>query len=905
MILKNTKWGARCTFSPTFTAYFTESELRIERKGKVSVWPLVTLTSAEARDGLIWLSVSINLIEGPPVLLNGMDKAEGHRWVAALQAGLLRALAEAGVEAFVNYEVWSKTALSSLPRDRWHPSWLAQDLLISNPLPKLASGIDYNTLAAHPAIQEAQQAHSVLLRGVPTRPDQLVSRELKKQNERFFDVQRRLQLFDTLESSPLTEEQRRAVICFDSKLMVVAAAGSGKTATIVAKAAYAITMGIVRPEEILMLAFNADAAEELKERLDQRLRGLSNGDKVVTRTFHRFGLDVIGAATNAKPRPAPWLENGQDLTKVAELMAELARSDKAFNLNLMMVRTVFSTPLGGAGGDVLAPAPGDEALLTLRGETVKSREEQLIADWLFFNGVQYQYEPRYKYDTADAQYSQYYPDFYYPAIDLYHEHFALDQDGNPPEHFKGYADTVSWKRALHAQHQTQLVETTSHSLRCGDGLGELEQALVSRGIVLKPDPDRSPPGRQPLENKVLAKIIRNLIKHAKGNNLDVVELAARSAKLDPLRGPLIVSLYAKVFAAWQRELSASNMVDFEDMISIAISHAEGEGYRSPYKLVIADEFQDSSFDRARLLRAITTRPDTFLTCVGDDWQSINRFAGADFGVMRNFERYFGGGTTLMLSHTFRCPKQICQVSSHFVQQNPLQLRKEVQTTSTVTGNAIQCFAAASHDEQQELIEHMVSRIATKLRSVWESKRKPAIMVLGRYRNDRPLNWSYLQKLCGQDIDLTYSTVHSSKGTEADYILLVNVVRGRRGFPSEIEDDPILQIAMPEPEEYPFAEERRLFYVALTRARRGTFIFTLEDRVSSFLMELQAQGMLTIVNRDGAPTTTEPCPACKVGIKRLKTGPHSQFYGCSTFPACRWTEKVDEPLDTGPIGSRLR
>ena len=175
------------------------------------------------------------------------------------------------------------------------------------------------------------------------------------------------------------------------------------------------------------------------------------------------------------------------------------------------------------------------------------------------------------------------------------------------------------------------------------------------------------------------------------------------------------------------------------------------------------------------------------------------------------------------------------------------------------------------------------------------------MVQGRYRNDRPGNWSYLQKLCGQDIDLTYSTVHSSKGTEADYILLVNVVRGRRGFPSEIKDDPILQIAMPEPEEYPFAEERRLFYVALTRARRGTFIFTLEDRVSSFLMELQAQGMLTIVNRDGAPAATEPCPECKVGIKRLQSSPHSQFYGCSTFPACRWTEKVEEP--TEPVLAR--
>ncbi|WP_052080950.1 UvrD-helicase domain-containing protein [Pseudomonas sp. ML96] len=893
MILKNTKWGARCTFSPTFTAYFTETDLRIDFAGKVNEWLLVELTGAEAKEGLVWTAVTINLLQGPPVRLDGLDKTEGQRWVTALQDTLLKALAEAGVEAVSKYEAWSKSALGNLPKNCWQPSWQAQDLLRRTPLPKLASGLDYNALAAHPAIRTAQQTHPLLLRAPPQSPDQLLASELGQLNERFFEVQSKLPMFDTLETSPLTQEQRRAVICFDSKLLVVAAAGSGKTATMVAKAAYAIAMGIARPEEILLLAFNADAADELKDRLDLRLQNLPDGDKVSTRTFHRFGLDVIGAATNAKPRPAPWLENGQDLVKVAELMAELALTDKAFNVNLMLVRTVFSTSLGRTSVGEAEQTAGGESLLTLRGEIVKSREEQLIADWLFFHGVEYQYESRYKHDTADAQHSQYHPDFYYPGIDLYHEHFALDAHGNPPPHFKDYAAGIAWKRALHTQHQTQLIETTSHTLRIGEGLDALEMALISRGVELKPDPGRLPPGRPPLENEVLAKIIRNLIKHAKGNQLDVAELATRSAKLDPLRGPLIVSLYAKVLELWQRDLSTSNTVDFEDMISMAIIHAEeGVRYRSPYKLVIADEYQDSSFDRARLLRAITSRLDTFLTCVGDDWQSINRFAGADIGVMRNFEHFFGGGTTLMLSHTFRCPEQLCQVSSHFVQQNPLQLRKQVQTTSTVKGNAIQCYAAASEDEQLELIERMVSRITIKLRSVWEGRRKPTIMVLGRYRNDQPANWSRLQKLCGQDTDLTYSTVHSSKGTEADYVLLVNVVRGRRGFPSQIEDDPILQIAMPEPEEYPFAEERRLFYVALTRARRGSFIFTLEHRVSPFLTELQAQGMLTIVNRDGAPVIVEPCPVCKVGMKRLKNGPYSNFYGCSNFPSCKWTESVE-------------
>lgn len=888
MILKNSFMGAKLTRSPRFTAYVSDDTLTLILDRNESAWPLLRVGGAELVPGIVWAELTIQTLDGERHRLDGIDKTEGGRWLSAFEALQHKVVATAGKQALELYGKWASKVSSQLP-NRWHPTWMGEHLAKANPPEDLPCGLSVDAVATHPAIKAASEAYPNILPSPPPRPAAGLALALSRLNEALFEEQKGLALFDTLESTPLTLEQRLAVVCFDSKLLLVAAAGSGKTATMVAKAAYAIATGLVRPDEILMLAFNADAAKELEERLEKRLKAFAGAEQIACRTFHSFGLSVIGEATGAKPRPAAWLEGDQDLAKVEQIMNELCQSDPAFNANLMLVRRVFAQPIGSGSG---ASSPNaDEELITCRGETVKSRQEQVIADWLFFHGVDYQYEPAYAYDTSDAQHSQYHPDFYYPEINLYHEHFALDANGNPPREFKGYAEGVEWKRALHQQHGTELFETTSHTLVAGTGLPALQEALESRGLTLKPDFRKEPPGRPPLEFEALARILRNIMQHAKGNQLSPAELSTRAGQVDPVRGPLIISLYAKVLERWQAELSATGTVDFDDMINLAIEHAESGRYRSPYKLVIADEYQDASAARARLLRAITARPDTFLTAVGDDAQSINRFAGADMSVMRNFQQFYGSGTVLKLTQTFRCPEEICRVSSNFVMQNPIQIPKEVRTASKVSGRVIRCYAAKHPNELASLVAGTVTRITAKLTEVWDQPRKATIMLLGRYRSDRPDNMAELAKICGNGIEISFNTVHSSKGTEADYVLLLNVIRGRKGFPSEIADDPVLQCAMPLPEKFPFAEERRLFYVALTRARRGVFIFTVQNKQSAFLIELAQRNELQIVGRDGEPLRTEPCPACKDGLRKLIPGRYGDFFGCTNYPRCSWKEKA--------------
>ncbi|WP_067736131.1 UvrD-helicase domain-containing protein [Novosphingobium naphthalenivorans] len=245
--------------------------------------------------------------------------------------------------------------------------------------------------------------------------------------------------FDTVERNPLTDDQMDGCICMDDAVQIVAAAGSGKTSTMVARVGYALHEGLVKPDQILVLAFNRAVAEELQSRINARLAGLDGVDAVTVKTFNAFGLSVIGKATGRKPSLAEWAEPGRDGTMIVEIIDDLRSSDDKFRHDWDLFRTVFGRDIGSWNEPAQANAyrDGRRGILTANGEIVKSEEERMIADWLFYHGVRYEYERPYEHDTATEHHRQYRPDFFYPEIDLYHEHFALDEKGQAPAHFGG------------------------------------------------------------------------------------------------------------------------------------------------------------------------------------------------------------------------------------------------------------------------------------------------------------------------------------------------------------------------------------------------------------------------------------------------------------------------------------
>ena len=824
-------------------------------------------------------------------------------WVDAPSIALGKRVQAHNASAFAAAkESWTNAVWSAVDRSRWIPKGAATRVLTSFPAPEWP-GRSWKQLVgdATPAATLAQA--------------------FGEHNEQYLARQRiaRKAFFDTVEKQPLTDEQVHACICMDDSVMVVAAAGSGKTSTMVAKTGYALHEQLATPEQILLLAFNVATATEVGERIRQQLGNVPHIDQVKSKTFHAFGIEVIAAATGKKPDLAPWVDPGKpggELRAIADIVQSLSDQDATFRRDWDLFRTVYGRDIGRWGERQEPEAYGDGRLgfLTAHGEIVKSKEERVLADWLYYNHVEYQYERAYEHGTADQAHRQYHPDFFYPGASLYHEHFALNAQGEAPAEFRDYLSGVAWKRRLHAEKGTAYVETTSHTLATGEAFATLEKALVERGVTPRFDPTRPCLGLPPVPDAELARTVRVFQQHVKNNGLSSAQLhRALKAQAESgygVRLARFLHLYERIAAEWERRLRDADCIDFEDMLIQAAGHVEAGCFRSPFTVILADEFQDSSRARIRLLKALATNPGvpTHLCVVGDDWQGINRFAGSDISVMTEFEKTFEHATRLTLNTTFRCPQSLCDASSKFIRANSAQIAKTVRTTNPQTAPALFAYgferreSIPSHIEKQleQLHQQAVTGEVTPTRGSHVT-----VMVLGRYRDDAPVALDHWRQRFGDRLRIDFKTVHGSKGLEADFVFVVNVTQGTRGFPSQIQDDPVLQMAMPAPDPHPFAEERRLFYVAMTRARRQVRFYTTAMQPSQFLVELVRNRHVTIEPVDGEPM--EACPECGNGVLRPRTGPYGHFESCSRFPACQYKRNAPRngPAPRRPQGTGQR
>lgn len=695
-----------------------------------------------------------------------------------------------------------------------------------------------------------------------------------------------------VEASPLTEEQARAVLCFDNRVQVVAAAGSGKTSVMIARAAYALHRGFVPADRILLLAFNKAAAAELQERLEARLEavGLPSASVRAT-TFHAFGLSIIAECTGRKPLVAPWVTNGDDVLTVSRIVDELRDSSPQFLYDWDLFRLLYARTvdeLDGVEPEAWDPAARTVGYRTARNEFVKSQGERLIADWLFYNGVEYEYERPYEHDVADVKHAQYRPDFYYPAVGAWHEHWAIGRDGQAPKAFKGYKAAMKWKRELHRSRGTTLVESTWADIITPRGFPELASKLKGLGLELDWNPDRHVPGREPVKHEDLARLMRTFMTHVKSSSMTRESLEATVGRTTPVssRTELFLRVYWPIHDAWQARLDAAGAVDFEDMLVRAGSLLANQGSSSRFDLVLVDEFQDASVARAKLTEALVEGRDKYLLAVGDDWQSINRFAGADLSVMTDFEARFGSAQRLRLETTFRSSQAICDATSQFVSKNARQIPKQVRSVRAERGELVTLIRVADEAGVTSAIHELLSSLDGELLARdrdGDSPKRVSVDILGRYRFDRKL----VPRLDYSRLDVRFLTVHGAKGLEADYVILPNVSTGTYGFPSQIADDPVLNLVMTAPDDHPHAEERRLFYVALTRARHRAFLIAVRGKESPFVVEMLGDGLLQTTGQPGdvAPT---PCPKCGRGLVTARNGRYGAFLGCTRFPQCAYT-----------------
>ena len=316
-----------------------------------------------------------------------------------------------------------------------------------------------------------------------------------KANETFVanELVRSRALFDRVEARPLTDEQRKAVVVDERSNLVVAAAGSGKTSVIVAKAGWLVRRGYRKPSDLLLLAFARDARNEMEERVRSRL-GAATAQSVTVRTFHSLGMAIIGDTEGKRPALARTAENDRalfDLLKgiIADLLADGALSETVlewFQDQFAPYRSEHEFATWGAYWNYIRR----NDIRSLKGDEVKSYEECEIANFLYLNGIAYEYEAAYEHETATAEKRQYKPDFFLADHGIYIEHFGLDAAGNtaPFVDREQYLRGMEWKRQLHAERGTVLVETFTHERADGRLIRNLTEKLAAHGVNLTPVP---------------------------------------------------------------------------------------------------------------------------------------------------------------------------------------------------------------------------------------------------------------------------------------------------------------------------------------------------------------------------------------------------------------------------------
>ena len=669
-----------------------------------------------------------------------------------------------------------------------------------------------------------------------------------------------------------TDEQAAAIATEEEATLVLAGAGTGKTSVIVGKIAHLVHNEGALAEEILVLAFNRKAAEEIRTRLGSDFSG------VAVRTFHAFGREIIGDVSSA-PKISRLAEDrlarSEAFDRIIDELMESPSDSDALAQFASYHGQPYQSPFDfDSFSDYRSYVRGIE-LRTLSGEQVKSYEELEIANFLSLNGIAFQYETPYRVDTADPRHRQYQPDFYLPDYGIYIEHFALDADGEPPSHWPSYGDGVLWKRNLHEKYGTPLIETYSWQQQSGSLLPTLERNLRAHGVRFE-----RTPVKQLLNNlrriiaSWLGQLLATFLSLVKTAGLTMMQLRQRAANLpNVVRSEAFLDLFERVWERYEQMLRAEDAIDFDDLINNAAETIRLGQWKSPFRHVLVDEFQDISAGRLALLEALRG-PGVVYFLVGDDWQSINRFAGSDVGLMTRCGGQLGFMQRCELARTFRYGESIIRPTSAFIQRNPEQTRRSLHGTEHGNDGGLVIVAAA--DQLAGAAEAL-----TDIAAHAPQREEVSVLVLARYR--RSLRNLRLRPP-RSNIRLEFSTVHGAKGSEADYVIVLDLLDGRSGFPSKREDDPLLSLMLSESSPFPYAEERRLFYVAITRARRRAYLVADALRPSTFVQELRREqpdiARLGAFAADDAP----PCPRCD---GRLVVSQSGKTRRCTNYPLCEY------------------
>lgn len=492
-------------------------------------------------------------------------------------------------------------------------------------------------------------------------------------------------------------------------------------------------------------------------------------------TFHKLGLEIIKKSSLNIPNIYKENISSFIINTLYELIKDSVYISNLVNFYISIKNT---------------------DLITLKGEKVRYKLELSIANFLYVNNIKY----------------------------IYNNSFYLSD----------YNVYISYKNII-KQKNNIIINTKYLSIK------SLINELLKYKVKITP-----------VSNKELLKILKNngfyieissifetLINLIKNNNQTINNI--KKLKLN-YNDKILLSLLEPIFLRYNEYLKINNLIDFNDMINLSINCIKNNLFIHNYKYVIVDEYQDISHGRFNLLMSLRNQKYYKLFCVGDDWQSIYRFSGSDISLITNYEKYVGKSYITRIENTYRFSSFIADISSKFIMKNPHQIKKKVYSKLNYK-NSIKIIEKDNYKECLNELEKELLKL----------ENYSNIYLLGRYKSDLEIliynknfyqEYNYKNKCLDIiyskriDLNIKFLTIHSSKGLQSDYVIILNNRNSGMSFPSKITDLSLINLLLDNSDDYPYNEERRLFYVALTRCKKKVFLLTTSNNKSIFIKEIE-------------------------------------------------------------------
>ena len=311
----------------------------------------------------------------------------------------------------------------------------------------------------------------------------------------------------------------------------------------------------------------------------------------------------------------------------------------------------------------------------------------------------------------------------------------------------------------------------------------------------------------------LSNLIVTFINLFKSNNYNLDDFYKMINKAD-YKEKLLLKEIMKCYICYESYLNKENIIDFNDMINLAIENVSYCKFK--YKYIIIDEYQDTSYTKFLLIKKLLEKNDASFFAVGDDFQSIYRFAGSDIKLFTNFRKYFPFAKIYKLNKTYRSPYVVVRLAGKFIMKNPYQIKKHL-------------ICDINYENPIKLVYYDI--LNDKINEVINKDNLTNILILGR--NNKDIKDIKIHK----NINYRKLTVHKSKGLGEDFVFIISLNDSLNGFPNKYKDHKILRYVNNYKTYFPYDEERRLFYVALTRCKKRVYLFIPKSNPSIFIKEI--------------------------------------------------------------------